>query len=117
MSGNLPGTTEDYTLDWQWRTSENSLFGEVAGRSRWVSVNEGRQTGVVGEGQGEWIKENSEAKLVHAEGKDAGGDWEAAHLWGFEVVDDERRHTRRVSVTNKKGEEVRVRMVYDFVAE
>jgi hypothetical protein len=38
-------------------------------------------------------------------------------LWGFEMVDGERRHTRRVYVKNKKGEELRVRMVYDFVGE
>ena len=44
-------------------------------------------------------------------------EWEASHLWRFEIVDGERRHTRRVRVTNSKGEELRVRMVYDFVEE
>jgi hypothetical protein len=113
-SGKIPGTTEEYTLDYKWRTNKDSFFGDIAGRSRWVSVEEGRQTGVVGEGEGEWIEGDSEGKLIHAEGRKE-GEWEASHLWGFEVVDGERRHTRRVRVSNKKGEELRVRMVYDFV--
>lgn len=116
-SGKIPGTTEEYTLDWEWRTNEDSFFGNVAGRSRWVSVEEGKTTGVVAEGDGEWIDGDSQGKLVHAEGKKESGEWEAAHLWGFEIVDGERRHTRRVRVKNDKGEELRVRMVYDFVGE
>jgi hypothetical protein len=115
-SGKIPGTTEDYTLDYEWRTNEDSFFGEISGRSRWVSVEEGRKTGVVGEGEGEWIEGDSEGKLIHAEGKKE-GEWEASHLWGFEIVEGERRHTRRVRISNNKGEELRVRMVYDFVGE
>ncbi|CAN9109747.1 unnamed protein product [Alternaria alternata] len=95
-SGKIPGTTEDYTLDYEWRTNQDGFF--------------------VGEGEGEWIEGDSEGKLIHAEGKKE-GEWEASHLWGFEMVDRERRHTRRVRVSNEKGEELRVRMVYDFVGE
>lgn len=116
-SGKIPGTTEEYTLDWEWRTNKDSFFGEVSGRSRWVSVEEGRQTEVVSEGEGEWVEGDSDGKLIEAEGKKADGEWRAHHLWGFEQVDDKRRHTRRVYVENKKGEKIRVRMVYDFVGE
>jgi len=115
-SGKIPGTTEEYTLDYEWRTNKDGFFGEVAGRSQWVSVEEGRQTGVVDEGEGDWIEGDGDGKLIHAEGKKE-GEWEASHLWGFEIVDGERRHTRRVKISNNKGEELRVRMVYDFVGE
>ena len=115
-SGKIPGTTEEYTLDYEWRINEDSFFGKIAGRSRWVSVEEGRKTGVVREGEGEWLESEDGAKLIHAEGKKE-GEWEASHLWGFEMVDGERRHTRRVRVSNSKGEELRVRMVYDFMGE
>ncbi|XPT00384.1 hypothetical protein M3J09_009538 [Ascochyta lentis] len=115
-AGKIPGTTEEYTLDWEWRSNEDSFFGTVEGRSRWVSVDEGRQSGIVGAEGGDWMEGDSEAKLIQAEGKKPDGEWEAAHLWGFEVVDGERRHTRRVLVKNDKGEELRVRMVYDFVS-
>jgi hypothetical protein len=116
-SGKIPGTTEEYTLDWEWRTNNDSFFGEIAGRSRWVSVEEGGQTDVTRAGEGEWIDGDSDGKLIEAEGKKEDGEWSAHHLWGFEIVDGERRHTRRVYVKNKKGEELRVRMVYDFVGE
>lgn len=118
-AGKIPGTTEDYTLDWEWRSNEDSFFGTVEGRSRWVSVEEGRKSGIVeqGEEEREWIEGDSEGKLIQAEGKKPDGEWEAAHLWGFEVVDGARRHTRRVLVKNNKGEELKVRMVYDYVGE
>jgi hypothetical protein len=115
-SGKIPGTTEEYTLDYEWRKNQDSFFGEISGRSRWVGVEEGRKTSVVNEGEGEWLEGASEGKLIHAEGRKE-GEWEASHLWGFELVDGERRHTRRVLVSNQKGEELRVRMVYDFMGE
>ncbi|USP74666.1 lccl domain-containing protein [Curvularia clavata] len=116
-SGKIPGTTEEYTLDYEWRSNKDGFFGEVLGRSRWVTVDEARKLGVVGEGEGEWLEGGEgDGKLIHAEGKKE-DEWEASHLWGFEVVDGERRHTRRVRVRNSKGEELRVRMVYDFVEE
>ena len=107
-------TSEKYTLDWKWRSNEDPIFGGVQGRSRWVYVSEVKSLGI---GEGDWIEGDSEGKLIHAEGKAASGKWEAKHLWGFEMVDGERRHTRRVRVSNEKGEELRVRMVYDFVGE
>lgn len=120
-SGKIPGTTEEYTLDYEWRSNTDGFFGEVLGRSRWVAVDEARKLGVVGEGEGEWLEEKEkdgeeDGKLIHAQGKKE-GEWEASHLWGFEVVEGERRHTRWVRVRNSKGEELRVRMVYDFVDE
>mgnify|MGYP004500657393 CR=1 FL=1 len=113
----IPGTTEDYTLDWEWRSNEDSFFGTVEGRSRWMGVDEGRELGIVGQGEGEWIDGDSEGKLIQAEGKKPDREWEAAHLWGFEKVDGQRMHTRRVLVRNDKGEELRVRMVYDYVGK
>lgn len=116
-AGKIPGTTEDYTLDWEWRSNEDGFFGTVEGRSRWVSVDEGKKSGIVGHGEGEWIEGDSEGMLVQAEGRKPEGEWQAAHLWGFEIVDGGRRHTRRVQVKNSKGEELKVRMVYDYVGE
>lgn len=115
--GKLPGTTEDYILDWQWRSNEDGFFGSIKGRSRWVSIDEGRESKIVAPEDGKWIEGDSEGKLIQAEGMKADGKWQAAHLWGFEIVGGERRHTRRVHVKNDEGEELRVRMVYDYVGE
>jgi hypothetical protein len=42
--------------------------------------------------------------------------WAAEQVWGFEIVDGLKRHTRRIVV--KKGkEEHNLRLVYDWVVE
>lgn len=119
MTSKLPGTEEDYPLDWTWRGSSNGLFGKVEGRARWVAEEEGRKEGgVVGdEVEWMWVEEDGERKLLQAEGRDAGGKWEARHLLGFEMLEGERRFTRRVFVKNKNGEEVRGMMVWDWVGQ
>ena len=66
------------------------------------------------DGDGEWIGGDSEEKLVHAEGRAKDGKWEAKHLWRFERVEGETKHTRRVWVENEEAEEARVKMVYDL---
>jgi hypothetical protein len=120
-AGRIPGTTEEYVLDWEWRENDDSFYGKVRGRSRWVDLEQAMATGIVevGEGQSQWlwVKGGGPSKLVQAEGGSLDGEWEAWHLWGFEKVDEERKHTRRVWVKNSKGEELRVRMVYDWVGE
>jgi hypothetical protein len=122
MSSKLPGTEEEYPLDWTWREDENGLFGKVEGRARWIGVEEatsGEEGGVLGDGEHvEWAwGGGEEERLLQAEGRDAEGKWEARHLLGFEVLKGERRFTRRVCVRNEGGEEVRGVMVWDWVGE
>jgi hypothetical protein len=31
----IPGTTEQYILDWEWRENDDAFFGKVRGRNRW----------------------------------------------------------------------------------
>ena len=38
-------------------------------------------------------------------------------LWGFELVNEKRKHTTRVYVENNKGEELRIRMGFNFIGE
>jgi hypothetical protein len=109
-AASIPGTTEEYVLDWEWRTNHDAFFGNVEGRSRWISQEEARQNGA----QGGWPADDSEGKLIQAVGKKPNGAWKATHLWGFEEVDGTRRHTRRIRIVSKDGEEIIVRMVYDF---
>lgn len=112
-AASIPGTTEEYTLDWQWRSSHDAFFGDIEGRSRWITQDEARSNGA----KGEWIDDDSDGKLIQAVGKKPNDAWIATHLWGFEEVGGARRHTRRVKVVSKEGEELLVRMVYDFENE
>ena len=106
----IPGTTEEYILDWEWRSTHDAFFGDIEGRSRWTTQSEAKAAGV----EGDWLEEDSNGKLIQATGKKLDGAWTATHLWGFEQVSGQRRHTRRVEVVDKDGKELRVRMVYDF---
>lgn len=121
MTDKLPGAEEEYPLDWTWRASKNGLFGDVEGRARWVDAKEGAESGGVVEKEGEGVEwvwgDGEEERLLQAEGKDGEGKWEARHLLGFEMLEGERRFTRRVYVRNREGEEVRAVMVWDFVGE
>lgn len=112
-AASVPGTTEEYTLDWEWRTNHDAFFGDIQGRSRWISQDEARQIGA----EGEWKDEDSDGKLIQAVGRKPDGTWTATHFWGFEDVGNQRRHTRRVKVASKDGDEINVRMVYDFEGE
>lgn len=71
------------------------------------------------DGTVEWVRgeEETEKRLLQAEGRDADGKWEARHLLGFEMLRGERRFTRRVFVKNDSGEEVRGVMVWDYIDE
>ena len=56
--------------------------------------------------------------LMQAEGNKPDDEWRGTHYWGFERVDGERRHTRRIFIVNNKTQEkLVVRMVYDFDGE
>ena len=118
MSSKLPGTEEDYPLDWTWRGSKNALFGDVEGRARLIGVTEAKDQGGVVSGQIDWMwGEGEEEKLLQVEGKVKSGKWEARHLLGFENLEGEKRFTRRVFVKNDEGEELRGVMVWDWAGQ
>ena len=105
----IPGTKEDYKLDWEWRENNDPLFGQMKGRARWVKKEEAPE--------GEW-EDCDEGLLVQVEGQVPSGVWGGTHYWGFEDVEGQRKYTRRVYLFNdEKGEKMSVRMVYDFDGE
>ncbi|KAL4816676.1 hypothetical protein BDW67DRAFT_175300 [Aspergillus spinulosporus] len=46
-----------------------------------------------------------------------GNGWTAEQIWGFEIINGERCHTRRVVVANTKGQYVLARLVYKYAGE
>ncbi|KAL4973634.1 hypothetical protein BDW66DRAFT_101009 [Aspergillus desertorum] len=46
-----------------------------------------------------------------------GGGWTAEQIWGFEAINGERCHTRRVVVANTAGQYVLARLVYKYLGE
>ena len=109
----IPGTTEQYVLDNEWRANKDPFFGEVKGRSRWISIDEAKSI----EGIDAAFEDSDDGKLILAEGGHVSGDWEAFRVWHFENLDGERRWVQSVKVWNKEGKELVGRMVYDFQGE
>ncbi|KAL4941565.1 hypothetical protein BDV06DRAFT_194252 [Aspergillus oleicola] len=66
----------------------------------------------VGEGYGE--PKEGEGLWLQSYVESLDSSWTAEQVWGFETIDGERYHTRRVVVANN-GEYVLARLVYTFV--
>jgi hypothetical protein len=99
---------EDRVMDWQWTDKENWIWGKVRGHSRYVKLSE-IEDSYLREG---W--ENSDGEFVEGYVESAKDGWSAQQIWGFAVVDGERRHVRRILAKKPGWEEQRIRMVYDW---
>lgn len=111
-TGGLKGTAEKRTLDDQWREHSDWLFGKVRGRSRWALSEADLPTDAFlrtgwEDGASEWV-------YGFVESLDNG--WTAEQVWGFKLVNGERRHARHIIVAKGK-ERVEMKMVYDYVPE
>ncbi|KAK2600233.1 hypothetical protein QQS21_005029 [Conoideocrella luteorostrata] len=104
----LTSTQENRCLDNTWREHSDWLFGNVKGRTTWVSLDEVEdtylKTGWETEGDGKFI-------LSHVESQDSG--WTATQLWGFQQVNGERRYCRNIVVA-KGDERAEFRLVYKY---
>ena len=106
----VPGTTEQYILDNDWRTNKDAFFGEVEGRSRWVSFKEAEK---LCDSRSTW-DDRDNGTLIFAEGGKKDESWRAWRIWGFEELEGQIRYTQTVKVWTKDGEELQGKMVYDF---
>ncbi|KAK7543500.1 hypothetical protein IWX49DRAFT_588934 [Phyllosticta citricarpa] len=132
--GNIKGTSEKRTLDWETSAHVDHVFGSLRGRSRWTTLSKIGADYVVGEAAGEVEKERDADVRFMREGEwdesvAMSGDevveswvesvdkgWMAWQIWGFENVEGVRRYVRHVVVRGKAGKGVqRLRLVYDWV--
>ncbi|UKZ73144.1 hypothetical protein TrVFT333_000785 [Trichoderma virens FT-333] len=105
----LSSTEEKRCFDNFPRTHTDWLFGTVEGRSRWVSLDEVTDEFL----KKDWLVEGEGQSFITnvAENKEKG--WVAEQVWGFQIVDGERRYCRHVVVT-KGSERAQIRLVYDY---
>ncbi|KAL6906847.1 hypothetical protein GGI43DRAFT_395947 [Trichoderma evansii] len=104
----LSSTQENRCFDNFEREHSDWLFGTVKGRSRWAKLEEVEdeflKKGWEIEGDGQFI-------VNSAKNEEKG--WVADQVWGFQIVNGERRYCRNVVVTKGK-ERAQIRLVYDF---
>ena len=82
-AASIPGTADDYILDYEWREGHDAFFGDIEGRSRWVTQEVARKTGA----ESDQDVDDDGRKLLNAVGKKPDDAWEATHFVGFEEVD------------------------------
>lgn len=89
------------------------MFGNVKGRTKWIAS----KTEI---GDDAFLKSNwadgeaEEMVFAYVESLDKG--WTATQVWGFQIVNGERRYARNVVVA-KGTERAEIRMIYDFAPE
>ncbi|CAM1507220.1 Fc.00g068610.m01.CDS01 [Cosmosporella sp. VM-42] len=107
----LSSTQENRCLDNEFREHSDWLFGDVKGRSQWISLDEVEDAFL----KKDWLIEGEGKNLILSHVESQGNGWTATQVWGFQNINDERRYVRHVLV--KKGDKrVEVRFVYDFVS-
>lgn len=131
VTGVIPGTTEFRTLDWKKREHTDSIFGDLIGQSRhftdinaldiqsYVENIEDRKK-IADFLTGKTLPDGSESEGFTGEEfmqsfVKAELGWTAEQVWGFEIIDGKRFHTRRVVVV--RGNKIEMtRLVYSFIA-
>ncbi|KAI9460994.1 hypothetical protein BJY52DRAFT_1203673 [Lactarius psammicola] len=114
LTGGIPGTFENRTLDWTPREHNDHLFGPVVGKSRRVKLDE-LDNEFLRKG---WLQDTEQHGAINAYAQSdtpkSGRTWIAEQIWGFELVGDERRYVRHVDFLGPEGEHIQARLVYDF---
>jgi len=114
-TGGIKGTSEHRTLDWTERSHTDHIFGNLTGKTRFLSLSHPELTDsflkdgwLEDAAEGEEGERHVESFVVNSE-----KGWSAVQIWGFAVIEGARRYVRRVVVT--KGSEVmKTRLVYDW---
>jgi hypothetical protein len=113
----LKGTREERCLDGQFREHSDWLFGTVQGKSRFLDLDEVEddflKAGWDADATEPGGPDGKKHVLSHAENLDPSGGWTAIQIWGFQVVDGERRYVRNV-VVQKDDQRAEFRLVYDW---
>ena len=124
----LDKTQEDRTLDWALASHTDKIFGKCHHRARLVKLATFAMEGPGSAEDAAFLKAEklqdgtTASRFLGGElvqcwvESTGGGGWIAEQVWGFEIVNGERRHTRRVVVWNA-GKVTRTRYVYDYKGE
>jgi len=114
LTGGIPGTTENRTLDWTSREHEDYLFGPCLGKSTRLRLEE-IDNKYLREG---WLPDTEEHGAINSYVKSdtpkSNTTWSVEQVWGFEEISGERRYARHLDFTGPEGERIQARVVYDF---
>lgn len=93
-------------LDFTYSERKNPLLGTIRSRAEPMEVSEIQQ---------EYLREGwCEPSVMWAEEMNEKEGLEGINVWGFMMVEGERRVTRKTSIKSKKGDIDTGRVVHDF---
>ncbi|KAJ6574967.1 hypothetical protein B0H19DRAFT_1254600 [Mycena capillaripes] len=115
LTGGIPGTREERILSWTERSTNDSLFGYVIGKSRRCQVSELDEEFLKKDWTADTIEHGVIQSYVISDTAQSGTTWIANQAWGIQEINGERRYARNVKFTGPKGEDVEALLVYDYV--
>ncbi|KAJ6621592.1 hypothetical protein B0H10DRAFT_2214970 [Mycena sp. CBHHK59/15] len=115
ITGGIPGTREERTLSWTERSTDDSLFGAVVGKSRRVNASELEEEFLKKNWTADTLEHGVIESYVYSDTPKSGTTWIADQAWGMEEINGERRYARHVKFTGPNGEDIEARLVYDYL--
>jgi len=111
----IKGTSEHRTVNGGWSEHEDHIFGAVKGLTTWQKLSElkddDEDEAFLKKGWAEDIVKSDEVIKARADSIKNG--WASTQIWGFEVINGDRRYVRHVVV--KKGDKtIRSKLIYDY---
>ncbi|KAK3720904.1 hypothetical protein LTR37_003567 [Vermiconidia calcicola] len=103
---------EDRIMDWVWTEKSNWIWGKVRGRGHYTKLAE-IDDPYLREG---WTEECANGDVVEGVAESVTDSWSARQVWGFAMIDGQRRHVRKIHATRPGWKDLRIRMVYDWKA-
>ncbi|KAF2013082.1 hypothetical protein BU24DRAFT_425642 [Aaosphaeria arxii CBS 175.79] len=108
----IKATTETRKLDWVTAYHKDSIWGEVYGRSKFVSAAEVSQDATL---MGLFQHFEMEVQdIVYSEAGATSGTWNSQMVWAFETISETRYFVRNTRVSKAADEEF-ARIVYDYL--
>jgi hypothetical protein len=103
---------DTYVLDSVSRESTVPIFGKIAVEAKYTTFADIEDAEVRAKFERSSEPQTSIVETV----KSMGSGWEITSVWCFENIESERRYCR-YSVAHKGDQELRLKLVYDFVRE
>ncbi|KAH9922847.1 uncharacterized protein BXZ73DRAFT_51241 [Epithele typhae] len=115
LTGGIGASNEYRTLDWTERPHDDKIFGSVLSMSRRTPIENVER---------EWLKKDwlpetlADGQVINTiartDPEKNGNKWSSEQTWGFEDIGGGKRYVRHVYFHGPGGEEINVRLVYDY---
>ena len=116
LLANVAGNSETRVLTWEETKVNDPIYGHVISKARRVKPEE-INIPFLKEGWTDETKEHGVVEIhVSSDTPKSGATWTEHQTWGVEVINNERRYARHVKFTGPRGEDVEIKMFYDYSA-